>query len=66
MIYASNQYMQDLEASNLYVSSSLKYKILYGNKRRFIGEGSLRVPEMMNFQTLNNERCARQYTMYCD
>lgn len=55
MIYASNQYMQDLEASNLYVSSSLNIKSYTGNKRRFIGEGSLRVPEMMNFQTLNNE-----------
>ncbi len=55
MVYANNQYMQDLETSKLYLSSSLNIKSYTGNKRRFIGDGNLRKPEMMNFQTLNNE-----------
>ncbi len=55
MVYANNQYMQDLQASKLYVSSSLNIKTYTGNKRKFIGKGTLRFPEMMNFQNLNNE-----------
>ncbi len=55
MIYAKNEYMQDLEKSSLYVSSSLNMKSYTGNKKRFIGKGSIRLPEMISFTKLNNE-----------
>lgn len=55
MIYAQNQYMQDLEQSRLYVSSSLNIKSYTGNKQRFIGTGNLRLPDMIEYSRLNNE-----------
>ncbi len=55
MIYAKNQYMQDLEKSNCYISSSEKIKSYTGNKISFFGMGNLKSPEALKKRTLGNE-----------
>lgn len=55
ILYAKNQYMQDMNVSECYVSSSLNIKSYTGNKRGFIGKGNLAHPEALKKVQLTNE-----------
>ena len=65
ILYAKNQYMQDLEQSNLYVSSSLSIKAFTGDKNQFIGSGNLRSPQMLQAKMLNQQNSFRSICLYC-
>ena len=55
LIYAKNLYNADFKNSIIYVSSSEKIKSYTGDKRSFIGNGSLSNPEALDKISLNNE-----------
>ena len=64
ILYAKNQYMHDLEQSMLYVSSNLNIKAFTGDKNQFIGNGNLRMPQMLQAKQLNQEDGLRSIGMY--
>ncbi len=55
IIYAQNLYTSEIEACNCYISSSAKIKSYTGNKKWFIGNGTIAKPEAINKQELNKE-----------
>lgn len=55
IIYAKNLYLQDLEESKCYISSSEKIKSYTGSKKEFIGNGTLKSPDGVEFGKLQNE-----------
>lgn len=55
IIYAKNTYLQDLEESRCYISSSEKIKSYTGSKKEFIGMGTLKSPDGVKFGKLQNE-----------
>lgn len=55
IIYAKSLYLQDLEESKCYISSSEKIKSYTGSKKEFIGIGTLKLPDGVKFGKLQNE-----------
>ena len=55
IIYAKNLYSQDIKDSKCYISSSEKIKSFTGNKKAFIGNGTLKKPEALKQIKLGNE-----------
>lgn len=55
IIYAKNLYVQDIKESKCYVSSSEKIKSYTGNRKTFIGNNSLKIPEAIKKDNLDNQ-----------
>lgn len=55
IIYAKNLYTQDVKDQKCYISSSEKIKSFTGNRKKFIGNGTLSNPEALKEYNLGNE-----------
>lgn len=55
IIFAKNLYVQDIKEETCYVSSSEKIKSFTGNRKTFIGNGSIKNPEAIEKDKLENE-----------
>lgn len=60
IIYAKNLYTSDIKTSNCYISSSAKIKSYTGNKKDFIGNGTIQNPDALNKQRLDKENSLGQ------
>ncbi len=65
IIYAKNLYTSDVKDQNCYISSSEKIKSYTGNRKSFIGNGTLGKPERLEKDSLGNENSLRKFIMYC-
>ena len=55
IVYAKNLYRNEMENTQIYISSSEKIKSFTGDKRFFLGKGGISNPDGINKTTLNNE-----------
>lgn len=55
IIYAKSLFTQDIKEQSLYISSSEKIKSFTGNRKTFIGNGTLKNPSGIQTNTLENE-----------
>lgn len=55
IIYGKNLFVQDIKDEKLYISSSEKIKSYTGNRKTFIGEGSLKKPEKIQNDNLDKQ-----------
>lgn len=63
IIYAKNLYTSDIKDQGLYISSSEKIKSYTGNKKSFIGNGTIANPEKLKKRDLGNENSLRRLNM---
>jgi len=65
LIYAKNLYPEDFENSIMYVSSSEKIKSYTGDKKSFIGSGTIQNPEGIKKVRLNNKGALGKQACIC-
>ncbi len=63
IIYAKNLYASDMKNQDVYISSSEKIKSYTGNKKSFIGKGTMKNPEKLQTYDLGNENGIRRSSM---
>ena len=64
IIYARNLYTSDIKNQYIYISSSEKIKSYTGNKKSFIGDGTIKEPEKLKNHDLGNENSLRRRNLY--